>query len=269
MQRAAVLGRPVAHSLSPVLHRAAYCALGLDWRFDAIETGADDLAGRLATSGPEWVGFACTMPLKRVALDLADTASDRATAVGAANTLLRRPGGWFADNTDVAGIVAALAEAGVRPSSVSVIGAGGTAQAAVVALAEMGLSRCAVVVRDVNRVTELAGAAARAGVAVEVRPLGDEAALGADLLICTLQSGAADAHAGCDWRPDQAVLDVVYSPWPTPLAASVARASGVVVSGALMLLHQATVQVELMTGRPAPLAAMRAALQAAVPDCGA
>ena len=269
VQRAAVLGRPVAHSLSPVLHRAAYCALGLDWRFDAIETGADDLAGRLATSGPEWVGFACTMPLKRVALDLADSASDRATAVGAANTLLRRPGGWFADNTDVAGIVAALAEAGVRPSSVSVIGAGGTAQAAVVALAEMGLSRCAVLVRDVNRVTELAGAAARAGVAVEVRPLGDEAALGADLLICTLPSGAADALAGWDWRPDQAVLDVVYSPWPTPLAASVARASGVVVSGALMLLHQATVQVELMTGRPAPLAAMRAALQAAVPDCGA
>ena len=261
--RAAVLGQPVAHSLSPVLHRAAYRALGLDWEFDAIETGVADLAGLLASRGPEWAGFACTMPLKRVALELADSASARASAVGAANTLLPRSGGWLADNTDVGGILAALNEAGVRPVTATVLGAGGTAQAAVVALAELGLGRCSVLVRDRSRAAEVVWTAERAGIQVELGSLDDAAG---DLAISTLPAGAADAFAARSWRADQALLDVVYSPWPTPLAAAVAAAGGTVVSGALMLLHQAARQVELMTGQPAPVAAMRTALQAAAPD---
>ena len=264
--RAAVLGRPVAHSLSPVLHRAAYAALGLDWEFDAIETGIADLAGLLATRGPDWAGFACTMPLKRVALERADAASARATAVGAANTLLPRSGGWLADNTDVEGVVAALAEAGIAPTSVSLLGAGGTAQAAVVALAELGVRRCTVLVRDPVRSGELCATAARAGIAVDLA--GMDGPLDARLVISTLPPGAADPLAGHAWRADQALLDVVYAPWPTPLAVAVAAAGGTVVSGALMLLHQAARQVELMTGQPAPVDAMRAALLATAPDCG-
>jgi shikimate dehydrogenase len=263
-RKAAVLGRPVAHSLSPVLHGAAYRALGLSWTFTALDVGAGELAQFLAPCGPEWVGFACTMPLKREALALASAASPQATAVGAANTLLRRPdGSWSADNTDVAGIVAALREYGVRPATATVLGAGGTAQAAVVALAELGLARCTVQVRDVTRTGDVRAAAQRAGIDVDVGVLGDPPG---ELVISTLPPGAADPIAGGEWRAESAVLDVVYAPWPTPLAAAVAAAGGTVIGGTLMLLHQAALQVRLMTGRPAPVEAMRAALREKVRD---
>jgi shikimate dehydrogenase len=258
-----VLGRPISHSLSPVLHRAAYRALGLPWTFDAIDVGPQELAELVRSRGPEWVGFACTMPLKRAVMAVADSVSPRAAAVGAGNTLLHRPeGGWSADNTDVAGIVAALHEVGVVPRTASVLGAGGTAQAAVVALAELGLPRCTVLVRDVARTAEVVQTASRAGIDVEVGSL-DEAV--GDLVISTLPAGAADRFAARGWRPGQALLDVVYTPWPTELARAVSAGGGVVVSGALMLLHQAAVQVELMTGRPAPVEVMRAALRENLP----
>jgi shikimate dehydrogenase len=263
-RRAAVLGRPIAHSLSPVLHGAAYEALGLSWTFTAVDVGEGELARFLASCGREWVGFACTMPLKREALSSASAASPRATAVGAANTLLHLPdGGWSADNTDVAGIIAALCECGVRPATATVLGAGGTAQAAVVALAELGLARCTVQVRDVTRTAAVSAAAQRAGIDVEVGALGDPPG---ELVISTLPPGAADPLAAREWSVESAVLDVVYTPWPTPLAAAVAAAGGTVVSGALMLLYQAASQVRLMTGRPAPVEVMRAALREKVPD---
>ena len=260
-----MLGRPIAHSLSPVLHRAAYRSLGLAWTFDAIDVGVDELAPLLASRGPEWAGFACTMPLKRAVLDVASSVSPRASAVGAANTLLHRSdGGWLADNTDVAGIGAALREAGVDgPATVTVLGAGGTAQAAVVALAELGVRRCVVQVRDVARTSELAATARWAGVEIDLAPLGDSRA---DLVISTLPPGAADPLA--DRVRAGALLDAVYTPWPTPLAAAALESGAAVISGALMLLHQAAVQVELMTGRPAPVEAMRTALRDAAPGCG-
>ncbi len=267
-RRAAVLGAPIQHSLSPVLHAAAYRELGLDWRYEAIECGEDDLADRLRASGPEWVGFSCTMPLKRVALGVADEVAPVARQVDAANTLLALPEGrWRADNTDVAGIVGSLRECGAdAPRSVALLGAGGTAQAAVVALAELGRRHCTVLVRSLTRAARLERTAA--GVGIELTVLGLEASLEHDLVISTLPKGAADHLADRAWRADQVLLDAVYEPWPTPLAAAVAAAGGTVVSGALMLLHQAAGQVGLMTGQPAPLAAMRAALRAVRPDAG-
>jgi len=134
---AAVLGRPIAHSLSPVLHRAAYAALGLGWSYDAIDCGADDLRAVL-DARPDWAGFSCTMPLKHAVLDVADEVSDAARQVGAGNTLIPRAGGgWRAENTDVHGIVAALD--GLAFARCTVLGAGGTAQAALVALARLGI----------------------------------------------------------------------------------------------------------------------------------
>ncbi|MGH3613741.1 MAG: shikimate dehydrogenase, partial [Pseudonocardia sp.] len=113
-RRAAVLGSPIAHSLSPVLHHAAYAALGLDgWNYGAHECDESGLGGFVAGLGPEWAGLSLTMPLKRVALEVADQVSALAAATGAANTLVAGPGGWVADNTDVAGIVGALRDAGV------------------------------------------------------------------------------------------------------------------------------------------------------------
>jgi shikimate dehydrogenase len=267
MNRAAVLGRPIAHSMSPVLHRAAYAALGLDWSYEAIECGVEELAA-VVSARPDWAGFSCTMPLKHAVLAFAAEVRPRATAVGAGNTLLPLPGGgWAADNTDVVGIAQALAEFDVRPGSVAILGAGGTAQAAVVALSETGRTGASVLVRNPDRAAGLLDTAARVGVTLSVVPI-SAAGLTADLVISTLPAGAADSLAEHAWRPDQVLLDVVYSPWPTPLAAAVARRGGTVISGALMLLHQAAAQVELMTGQPAPVGAMRAALRAAMPRAG-
>jgi shikimate dehydrogenase len=268
-RHAAVLGRPIAHSLSPVLHRTAYAALHLDWTYDAIDCGVADLEGVLADR-PDWAGFSCTMPLKRALLDVADEVLPTALLAGAANTLLPRAGGgWRAENTDVGGIVAALREHRVTPSTATVLGAGGTAQAAVVALRRLGLDACTLLVRDAGRAAETLATGHACGVAVSVERFAPSApALGADLVVSTLPRGAADPLADVVWRPDQAVLDAVYDPWPTVLAASAASAGATVISGALMLLHQAAAQVVLMTGRPAPVDAMREALRHAAPGCG-
>ncbi|MCW2495979.1 MAG: aroE [Jatrophihabitans sp.] len=264
-----MLGRPIEHSLSPVLHNAAYTALGLPWQYQAQDCGVVDLSGVLAERA-DWAGFSLTMPLKRAALEQAVQASSRARAVGAANTLLPVDGGgWRADNTDVQGVLGALAEASCRPSTATLLGAGGTAQAALVALAELGLRECAVLVRDTGRTVDLQATAAAAGVTLRLGELTVAAPeLGAGLVVSTLPAGAADGLAVAPWRSDQTLLDVVYAPWPTALAAAVSASGGAVLSGALMLLHQAMAQVELMTGRAAPAAAMRAALAAAAPDAG-
>lgn len=264
-RRAAVLGSPVRHSLSPVLHTAAYAALGLTgWRYEAIECGEDRLPGLVDGLGPEWVGLSLTMPLKRVALEVADEVSPVAAAVGAANTLLLGDGPRRADNTDVAGIVAALREAGVhRVERAVVLGAGGTARSALAALSELGVRAPVVLVRDPARAGELRAAADRLGLAAEVRGgLGADPLPEAELVVSTLPPGAADALetrrlAGA------VVLDVVYAPWPTPFAAHAADAGAITAGGLVMLLHQAAAQVALMTGRPAPVERMRAALDPA------
>ena len=266
--RAGVLGRPIGHSLSPVLHRAAYAELGLDWTYDAIDCGVAELPGVLAERA-DWAGFSATMPLKHALLEVADVVRPVAATVGSANTLLRSPDGWIADNTDVAGIVAALAEHAVAPSSVTVLGAGGTAQAMLAALLALGVEDCTVLLRDPTRSGALLATAERLGLSVTIDRL-DVAApeLGADLVASTLPPGAADPLAGRMWQREQTLFDVVYSGWPTALAAAVSRRGGRVVSGALMLLHQAAVQVSLMTGKDAPVAAMRLALADAAPGCG-
>jgi shikimate dehydrogenase len=258
----------VAHSLSPVLHRAAYAALGLNWTYDAIDCGVPELPGVLAERA-DWAGFSATMPLKHALLDAAAEVRERAALVGAANTLLPGAHGWVAENTDVAGIVAALTEHGVRPGTVTLLGAGGTAHAALSALGELGVTDCTALVRNLSRTGRLLAAADRIGVRVCLAELApDSPALAADLVLSTLPPHAADACAARRWTAEQAVLDVVYRPWPTPLAAAARAGGAAVVSGALMLLHQAAEQVRLMTGRDAPVEAMRAALRAAAPGCG-
>jgi shikimate dehydrogenase len=262
-RRAAVLGVPVRHSLSPTLHEAAYEALGLrGWRYERIECGEDQLAGFVEGLGPEWVGLSLTMPLKRVALEVADEVSPLATAVGAANTLLLDGGRRRADNTDVGGITDALREAGVRHVDHAVVlGAGGTAQAALAALGALGERTPSVLVRDVSRTRELRATAERLGVQPVVLgglfggPLPE-----ADVVISTLPSGAADPFAEMPWRGRPVVLDVDYANWPTPLGTSALGAGCRVINGLLVLLHQAVGQVQLMTGLTAPLDAMRAAL---------
>ncbi len=272
-RRAAVLGSPIRHSLSPTLHRAAYVALGLtNWRYEAFDCDEAGLPTFVERLGPEWAGLSLTMPLKRAALTVVDEISPLASAVGAANTLvLGQPGDpRRAENTDVAGILAALREAGVNQISAAVIlGAGGTAQAALAALRELGERAPTVLVRDPARTTDLGAAADRLGVQPMISGGLPGAGLPeADVVISTLPPGAADTLSeqwgAQPWVTRPVVLDVVYTPWPTPLAASAIGAGCRTVSGLAVLLHQAVAQVELMTGRCAPIAQMRAALDAAV-----
>ena len=253
--RAAVLGSPVAHSLSPLLHRAAYAELGLAWRYDAVEVDAGALPGFVAGLGPEWAGLSLTMPLKEAVLPLLDSASDLAVAVAAANTVVLRDGFRHGENTDVHGIVAALAEAGTTTVRRAVVlGGGATARSALAALARLGCTEPVLVVRSEPRAT--LAAAGRLGLTPRVTSWDPAVLDGCDLLVSTLPSGAADPLAGAV-ADVPVLLDVVYAPWPTPLAAG---CRGVVVSGLAMLLHQAAEQVRLMTGQEPPLAAMRAAL---------
>ncbi|WP_218617854.1 shikimate dehydrogenase [Cryptosporangium aurantiacum] len=271
VRRAAVLGSPIAHSLSPVLHEAAYAVLGLGtWSYTRVECAEDDLSGFVAGLGPEWAGLSLTMPLKRVALEVATEVSAEAEAIGAANTLLLAPGRRRAENTDAPGMADALREAGLQIASTPlVLGAGGTAQAALAALAAPGAGIAplvdgpvTVLVRSPHRADVLRTTAERLGLALDVRPL-DEAPTrltAADLVISTLPKGIADPLAHAALRPGAVVFDVVYDPWPTALATAATAAGCRVVSGLDLLLHQAGHQVRLMTGREAPIEAMRAAL---------
>lgn len=293
---AAVVGDPVAHSLSPVLHRAAYRELGLDdHRYEAIEVAQGELPALVANLGPEWLGLSVTMPHKKALLALADVVEPLAATVGAANTLLLQGSGTarvlVAANTDVYGVARALAEArdgvapndsshpqeaaaSARPARAVILGAGGTAAAALAGLAELGVTDPVVCVRSQARALDLLQAAHRMGLDVTVRRW-DRAAQeigAADLVVQTAPAGAADGIAAelanlvgqGGLRPRQTLLEAIYHPWPTALARVWTDGGGAVAPGWSMLLHQGAEQVRLMTGRPAPVAAMRAALLAAL-----
>ncbi|ACZ88822.1 shikimate dehydrogenase [Streptosporangium roseum] len=265
--RAAVLGSPIVHSLSPHLHRAAYEGLGLyGWRYEAIECDEAGLPGLIGRLGSGWAGLSLTMPLKRAVLPLLDTVSDLAVAVGGANTVIFSDGARHGENTDVHGIVQALAEAGVAPPrAATVLGGGATAASALAALRELGLREATLVVRDPDRAGETAAVAERLGTALTVQTFDKlDTVLDVDLVVSTLPAGAADGLAGLV-AGVPALFDVVYAPWPTRLAAAVAERGGTVIGGFPMLLHQAVRQVELMTGRTdVPVEAMRAAGKAEI-----
>ncbi len=275
-RRAAVLGHPIAHSLSPVLHTAAYAALGLDgWRYTAIDTTAEDLPAVLRGLDLGWSGLSLTMPLKQAVIPLLDEVDDVARDTGAVNTVTVRPAACgvvlAGTNTDVHGLVAALAEGlGARPvREAVVVGAGATAASTLAALRDLGCRTPHVLVRSLGRTAGLQQAAERLGVEPRFAPLDPESSpevLGAaDVVVSTAPAHAADELADALGRTGPGVggvlLDVVYDPRPTALSQTWARAGGVVVGGERMLLHQAAEQVRLMTGRRAPLAAMDAALQ--------
>lgn len=256
-----MLGSPIAHSLSPRLHRAAYAHLGLDWEYERHEVTEPALRGFVDGLDASWRGLSLTMPLKHEAVRLATDVSDLARRVGAANTLVLDGPHRYADNTDVPGLAAALRERGVgRVERASVLGGGATAASALAALAGIA-GHVDVVVRDPAR----AGAVVRLADAVQlpcdVVPWGDAgAALAAPLVVATTPKGAADALAA-NVPPSPGVLfEVLYDPWPTPLAAAWAAAGGVVLGGLDLLVHQAVLQVELMTGSAVPVAVLRSAL---------
>lgn len=268
-RRAAVLGSPIAHSLSPVLHRAAYAELGLqDWTYDRFETDEAALPAFLEGLGGEWAGLSLTMPLKRAVIPLLDEVSATARSVEAVNTVVfTEDGRRLGDNTDIPGIAAALRERGIeKTGSAAVLGAGATASSALAALARICTGEVTVYVRSAERAAEMQRWGERLGVAVRTADWADAAeAFAAPLVVATTPAGATDALAASVPERPGTLFDVLYEPWPTPLAAAWQQRGGAVVGGLDLLVHQAVLQVEQMTGRvPAPLAAMRAAGEAAL-----
>ncbi|THA58757.1 shikimate dehydrogenase [Streptomyces sp. A1136] len=269
VRRAAVLGSPIEHSLSPVLHRAAYRELGLaDWSYDRFEIDEAALPGFLAGLGPEWAGLSLTMPLKRAVMPLLDAVSDTAASVEAVNTVvLTQDGRRLGDNTDIPGIVAALHERGVdKVPAAAILGAGATASSALAALARICAGEVTAYVRSPARADEMRQWGERLGVDVRTADWSRAAeALGAPLVIATTPAGATDELAPAVPTAPGTLFDVLYDPWPTALAAAWSGRGGALVGGLDLLVHQAVLQVEQMTGRaPGPLAVMRAAGEGAL-----
>ena len=268
VRRCGVLGDPVAHSLSPVLHRAAYAATGLAWEYDAHRVAAGGLAAFLAGLDPTWRGLSLTMPLKREAVALADSLSETARLAGAANTLVLGEGEVEGHNTDVPGAEAALAERGVRSvREATILGGGATATSAGLALVNLGAASLTLLVRDPDRATATVAALRAHPATPEVRvdALG-QGPVGGDVVVSTIPAAAQTEDLVARCAPVPAVFEVVYDPWPTPLAAAARRRGQVLVSGLDLLVHQAAVQFGLFTGLVAPLAVMREAGERALRD---
>jgi shikimate dehydrogenase len=257
--RLAVLGDPIEHSLSPVMHRAALAAAGLEWAYEPVRVPAGSLADFVDSLDEQWRGVSMTMPLKREAMALAGARpTERATRVGGANTLLLPE--RVLDNTDLPGAEAALRERGVLTcGTAAILGGGATAASAGLAVAALGATRVHLLVRDPARAQPTVDVIERSGAVVVVGGLADRPDV--DVLVSTVPVTAQDASLVSAWADVPVLFDVHYDPWPTPLAAA---ASGVVVGGLDLLVQQAVLQFELFTGESASAETMREAAQAAI-----
>lgn len=291
-RKAAVLGHPIAHSLSPVLHNAAYTTLGLgDWEYGRHDVDEAGLPAFLRELDDSWAGLSLTMPLKQAVIPLLDHVEPLAQVTGAVNTVVFSGKGagrmTVGTNTDVHGIVAALREGAVGGAAVegvggerlsgvyraAVIGAGATAASTLAALAELGCANPIVFVRNLGKTAPLRAAAQRMGVQPEFASLTEasSALVGFDAVVSTLPPHAADQLAqellGAGTAPLGVLLDVAYDPAPTVLIdawRTLAGSDVAAVTGERMLLHQAAEQVRLMTGLAGPIGAMSAALNDAL-----
>ena len=280
LRRAYVLGHPIAHSLSPALHRAAYAYLGeANLEYDRRDTLPEDLPEIMhgvrnpagTEEAPYIAGLSVTMPLKTAVIQYCDELSETARVTGAVNTVYPRGERVLGDNTDVIGIVNALRHAGLEPAperdEPAVIGGGATAISALTALHALGYRRVSVYARSLHKLGDLQAVAERLGVQLSTVALAEfpaeQKARRHNPVISTLPARAAD-----DWAPQLAdpvgasdpadasetadrpvLLDVAYNPWPSALASAWEASGGAVVSGLEMLLYQAVEQVLLFTDR--------------------
>ncbi|AZA09176.1 shikimate dehydrogenase [Corynebacterium pseudopelargi] len=262
--KAVVLGSPIEHSRSPLLHNTGYQALGMDhWHYERKECSAEQLPGLLDQLDQRYRGCSVTMPAKFAALEAATAISQRAQAIGSANTLVRQDGGWFADNTDVDGVQGALQElsgGSFDATRAVIIGAGGTARPALYALASLGV-RSVVVLNRSDRKEEFRDLVQQLGIDLEFQPMAElnAAVDAAEVLVSTVPSHAIANQAEAIARIP--LVDVIYDPWPTPLMLAAKAQQVPYVGGHVMLAEQAYGQFEQFTGQPAPKQAMRSALE--------
>jgi shikimate dehydrogenase len=258
--RCAVLGSPIAHSLSPALHRAAYAHLGLDWTYDAVEVDSSGLRAFVESLDGTWRGLSLTMPLKRAVIPLVDSLDEWAQLAGVANTVVLDGRQRTGLNTDLPGAVAAVVERvpGTIRSAV-VIGGGATAASVLLALAELGCRTATLLVRDPARAVETVAAAGRHPRAPElaVSTIAGAGELEADIVVSTVPAAAQTPELLAACAGIGAVFEVVYDPWLTPFAQSAMDTGRPLVSGLDLLAHQAVLQVDLMTGEPVPVDLVR------------
>lgn len=281
-KQAGVVGYPVSHSLSPVIHNAGYQTLGLsNWHYTYYEIPEDSFL-EFITALPEQVyGLSVTMPHKINAFTLADRHSEWAKLSRVANTLIREGDGWFADNTDIYGITEALTKP-IKDSfgfseelsksmttglNGAVIGSGATAKSAVLAFRELGIRQIQIYARNYETARNLAGFGQDLDLDIFVKPLAEWDLGNAEIHVVTLPPGHGVipkdkklrellTTATVTSKKPRILLDIVYKNWPTEVA-KIAKESGVlVVNGLEMLIYQAAKQFELMTDKPAPVAEM-------------
>ncbi|WP_148614992.1 shikimate dehydrogenase [Nocardioides rubriscoriae] len=265
--RCAVLGDPIAHSLSPVLHRAAYDVLGLDWTYDAVRVPSGGLADLLGGLDRDtWRGLSLTMPLKREVLGLVEERTAAVALTGAANTVVLDGDRTRLDNTDLPGAVAAVRERwDGEVSVVTVLGAGATAASTGLALCELGAREVRLLARSPQRAAEtVAAIAAHASAPTVTVGAIDDASVRGEVVVSTVPAAVQTEGLVRRCEAVPVVFEVLYDPWPTPLAAAASHDGRVLVTGLDLLVHQAVLQVGLFTGHPGPLDAMRAAGQAAL-----
>lgn len=251
--RCAVLGSPIAHSLSPAMHRAAYHALGLEWTYEAIDTAEAELPSvlnRRDTHGrPYWAGLSVTMPLKRVVLDHVDELSQTTRALAVANTVVFRDGLRQAHNTDVPGAVAALTEVRAdRVATARILGGGATAASAAYAVTRLGATHIEFRVRSPERAAAVAEFARGRGAQVEVTPLHRPMLNVVDVVVSTVPDSAIGTRAHELVDAADVIFDAVYDPWPTHLARAAQERGRTLIGGLDLLAHQAARQIRLMTG---------------------
>lgn len=248
-RRCAVLGDPVEHSLSPVLHRAGYAALGMDWSYEAVQMTEAGLGEFVAGLEPTWRGLSVTMPLKRAALALPGPTTPRADLAGAANTVLLEDGVVvLVDNTDLPGAAAAIRERYAGPVTAgTVLGGGATAASLGLALCELGAAEVTVLVRSPERAAAtVAAVAAHPGrPRVRIGALASDPVVG-EVVASTIPATAQDPALLARCAAAAVVLEARYDPWPTPLAQ--ASQHRPLVSGLDLLAHQAALQFALFTG---------------------
>lgn len=263
--KAAVLGKPISHSLSPFIHRAGYEAQGLDHEYEAIEVSESQLADFVSTCTDEWMGLSLTMPLKVAAFDVVEMVTPIASLAGSINTIV------FGDvlsghNTDVYGVVQACREVNIPSQSrqAIIVGSGATARSAIVAASELGITDVQVIARNANATLRCNEIASELGITFTTATPDDANWQESDLVVNTTPAGVADDLVDQISQTSGVLLDVVYHPWPTKIASAWIATGGQVCPGYLMLLHQAIAQYELFTGQSAPEQQMRAALLSAV-----
>ncbi|WP_416395241.1 MULTISPECIES: shikimate dehydrogenase family protein [unclassified Curtobacterium] len=245
--RLAVLGSPIAHSLSPTLHAAAYDVLGVPFTYGRHEVASGGLDAFVAGLGPDWRGLSLTMPLKREVLPMLDRTTPLVDELGVANTIAFRTVGDTVlregANTDVEGIVHPVEALGHRPGEATVLGGGATAASALTAAVRLGSTHVRVFLRDTAKAGHLVELAVRLGVPLEVLPLTELPGTRHGFVVSTLPGGAADGLDLVPSGPDAVLFDVAYEPWPTAVASRWADAGGRVLNGLDMLAEQALGQI--------------------------